>query len=287
MPGPQTTADIRAAGATRWQLRRQWRPVLRGVRVWHEEALTRLLVVRAAALTLPAGSAVGGRTAAWLHGVDVAEQDAPVEVVLPRAAAYAPRDGLQVRRALLAGGDVVEVEGLPVTSPVRTAFDLARLEPLVEAVACLDALTHAGAVTPAQIEAYAAGCRGWRGVRRCADALSHVDGAAESPMESRLRMLLVRDGLPRPVVNQPLHDAYGCFLARPDLRIEHVLVEYDGSLHRDREQFDRDLRRQNRLVDAGFTVLRYTGVEVYRRPGSIAAQVRRALLAGPPLPRRS
>jgi hypothetical protein len=42
------------------------------------------------------------------------------------------------------------------------------------------------------------------------------------------------------VVNQPLHDAYGCFLARPDLRIEHVLVEYDGSAHRELEQFDRD-----------------------------------------------
>lgn len=66
-----------------------------------------------------------------------------------------------------------------------------------------------------------------------------------------------------------------------------MLIEYDGSVHRDREQFDRDLRRQNRLVDAGFTVLRYTGADVYRRPASIAAQVRRALLAGPPLPRRS
>jgi hypothetical protein len=261
--------------------------VLRGVRVWHEEALTRLLVVRAAALTLPAGGAIGGRTAAWLHGADVAELDAPVEVVLPRAAAYAPRDGIRVRRALLAADDVVEVERTPVTSPVRTAFDLARLEPLVDAVAGLDALVHTGAVAPAEVEAYAAGCRGWRGVRRCAEALGHVDGAAESPMESRLRMLLVRDGLPRPVVNQPLHDAYGCFLARPDLRIDHVLVEYDGSVHRQREQFDRDLRRQNRLVDAGFTVLRYTGTDVYRRPALVVAQVRRALLADPPLPRRS
>ncbi|HZB50087.1 MAG TPA: glucodextranase DOMON-like domain-containing protein, partial [Mycobacteriales bacterium] len=231
-----------------------------------------------------AGGAIGGRTAAWLHGADSTEQDAPVEVVLPREAAYAPRDGLRVRRALLTGEDVVEVDGIPVTTAVRTAFDLARLEPLVEAVTGVDALVHAGAVTAAEVEAYAAACRGWRGVRRCADALGHVDGAAESPMESRLRMLLVLDGLPRPVVNQPLHDAYGCFLARPDLRIEHVLVEYDGSVHRDRDQFDRDLRRQNRLVNAGFTVLRYTAADVYRRPALVAAQVRRALLSGPPHP---
>jgi len=287
MPGPRTITDLRAAGTTEWQLRQRWRPVLRGVRVWHEEALTRLLVVRATALTLPPGSAIGGRTAAWLQGADVAEHDGPVEVVLRRDAAYAPRAGIRVRRALLAETDRAEVAEVPVTTPVRTAFDLARLEPVVEAVTCVDALVHIGAVTPAQVEAYAAGCRGWRGVRRCAEALGHVDGAAESPMESRLRMLLVQAGLPRPVVNQPLYDAYGCFLARPDLRIEHVLVEYDGSVHRDRDQFNRDLRRQNRLVDAGFTVLRYTGADVYGRAASITAQVRRALAAGPPRLRRS
>jgi hypothetical protein len=286
MEGPRRTADLRAAGVTSWQLRRHhWRPVLHGVRAWHEDAVDRGLLVRSAALTLPPGGAIGGRTACWLYGVDVLGRDAPVDVVLPRDTPYAPRRGLRVRRALLASADLMEIDGVPATTPVRTAFDLARLEPLADGVTCLDAMTSAGLVTVAEVEAYAVGCRGWRGVRRCAEALTHVDPAAESPMESRLRIALVLGGLPRPVVNQPLYAASGAFLARPDLRIEHVLIEFDGSVHRAADVFVRDLRRQNRLVEAGFTVLRYTADDVLRRPGYVVDQVRRAITT--PIPRRS
>jgi hypothetical protein len=196
--GPRTSAEVLAGGGTRWQLRtHQWRPVLRGIRVWHEEALDRLLLVRATALALPAGGAIGGRTAAWLHGVDVVESDGAVEVVLPRDTPFAPRDGLRVRRALLPPSDLELVAGVPV-------------------------------------------------------------------------------------VNESLYDDDGRFLARPDLRLGHVLIEFDGSVHRDGDQFVRDLRRQNRLVDAGYTVLRYTAADVYRKPGMITSQIRHALQAPPP-----
>ena len=281
MAGPRRTADILADGVSRWQLRQhEWRPVLRGVRLRRTEELDRLTLIRVVALTLPAGGVLGGRTAAWLRGVDLLRTDGPVDVVLPRDTPYAPRQGVLVRRALLADEDREEANGLQVTVPVRTAFDLARLEPLVEAVVCLDAMLHQHLSTVDEIRRYAAGCAGWRGVRRASTALDHADAGAKSPMESRLRMALVQAGLPRPVVNQPLHDRHGAFLARPDLRLGHVLIEYDGDVHRDRDQFARDADRQNRLVGAGYTVLRCTSAQL-RAPATLITQIRVAL-AHPP-----
>jgi len=264
-------------GMTRRQLRgAYWRSVFRGVRVWHEAPLDVRLRIRAAALLLPAGGAVGGRSAAALHGVDVLRSDGPVEIVVPRDAAMRPRAGVTVRRALLLPDDVVSVDGIPVTTALRTAFDLARLEQLVEGVVCLDAFVRAG-LDAGELAEYIGAYSGWRGVRRAAQALQYADGGAESPMESRLRMVLVLAGLPAPAVNQPLYDACGVFLARPDLRIDRVLVEFDGSVHRDAQVFASDARRQNRLVEAGYTVLRYTASDVYRRPQEIVAQTRAAL----------
>jgi hypothetical protein len=279
---PFPSSDQGAYGVPRHRLSDGlWRRVHRGVRVWHEVPLDAALLLRAAALLLPAGAAVGGRSAALLHGVDLRRPDGRTEVVLPRDAAFRQRPGLKVRRAQLDRADVVVVDAIPVTSGVRTAFDLARLESPAEAVVCLDALLHSAVVSAAEVLAYAAERPGWRGVRLACRAIERSDGAAESPMETWLRLLLLDAGLPRPLVNVPIRDADGRFLARPDLRIRHVLIEYDGAVHRERQVFVHDLRRQNRLVDAGFTVLRYTADDVRRRPSTVIEQVRAALSRPP------
>lgn len=285
--GPIRTTAGGAPGISRHRLAGPgWHRVHRGVRMWHEASLDETTLVRAAALLLPPGAAVAGRSAALLHGVDVRRPDAPVEVVLPREAPFRSRSGIAVRRALLDPGDIVRIDGMPATSGVRTAFDLTRLEGHVEAVVCLDALLHAGVTSAADLEAYVAARPGWRGVRHARRALDRSDGRAESPMESRLRLILSDGGLPPPVVNEPVTDSSGRFLARPDLRIGSVLIEYDGAVHRDAPVFVRDLARQNRLVHEGFVVLRYTAEDVLRRPSVIVTQVR-AALPHPPTPRRS
>ena len=275
---PFRSADVIGVGMTRHQLASSaWRRVFRGVRVWHEAPLDRMLLLRGAALTLPDGGVIGGRSAAFLHRVDVLQANGDVCVVLPRETHMAPRTGIAIRRAALPPEDVTHVDGIPVTTRLRTAFDLARLEPLVEAVCCLDAFLRAG--LPATDLAACIGSHpAWRGVRRATAALRHADGAAESPMESRLRMLLVLAGLPRPIVNEPLYDMSGCFLARPDLRIDRVLIEFDGRIHRDGQVFVNDLRRQNSLLSAGYTLLRYSASDVYRRPEAIVLEVQAALL---------
>ena len=98
-------------------------------------------------------------------------------------------------------------------------------------------------------------------------------------MESVLRWMIHEAGLPAPVLQLGIEDDVGRQLARGDLAWpdRKVLVEFDGDVHRDRAVFVNDLRRQNRLVAAGWTVLRFSSADVLGRPHEVVAQIRRAL----------
>ena len=98
-------------------------------------------------------------------------------------------------------------------------------------------------------------------------------------MESVLRWLLHHAGLPAPELQYVVRDPAGSLLGRADLAWpdRRVLVEFDGDVHRERDVFVNDLRRQNRLVAAGWTVLRFTSADVLGRPEDVVAEIRRAL----------
>jgi AbiEi antitoxin C-terminal domain len=107
--------------------------------------LARLRSARVAALRtlVPRGRVVGLLAAAWAHGVE-AEPD-PVEVLVPRSVASArPADGVRERESPVPPRDVVEVCGLRLTSPARTAADVARWLPVAIAAPVLAALLAAG-----------------------------------------------------------------------------------------------------------------------------------------------
>ena len=97
-------------------------------------------------------------------------------------------------------------------------------------------------------------------------------------METRLRMLLVLNGLPRPEAQATLRDEADSFLGRLDLYYRaHLLgLEYDGESHR--VSLVEDNRRQNRLLRAGVRLLRFAAADVLRRPDSVLAQVRDMLV---------
>jgi very-short-patch-repair endonuclease len=105
-----------------------------------------------------------------------------------------------------------------------------------------------------------------------------ADAASESPMETRLRVLLVSAGLPKPCVQAEISDG-GTFIARVDLLYpeQRLVIEYDGATHR--ASVAADNRRQNRLIDAGYRILRFTGSDIVRTPAALVGQVRRALAA--------
>ena len=101
--------------------------------------------------------------------------------------------------------DAVQHHGLPMTSPTQTFLDLAGDLDLVDLVVLGDSLVRAGVATPDDLVAAAAGYRG-RHARLARRAAAYVRQGVDSPMESRLRMLLVLAGLPEPVVNHALRD---------------------------------------------------------------------------------
>ena len=143
--------------------------------------------------------------AAWLRRLAWG----PPEVTVPYGCAVSARAGMSIRHGTLTDTDVVELRGLPATSPLRTAFDLSRRLPLVDAVAAVDAALHNRTVELAEFRSYVvehSRCAGVAQARRVAEL---ADACAESPMETRLRMLLVLAGLPPPWAQVPLYDDRG------------------------------------------------------------------------------
>jgi Protein of unknown function (DUF559) len=116
-------------------------------------------------------------------------------------------------------------------------------------------------------------------------SLALLAAPAESPMETRLRWLLILAGLPGPEVQTNLTDGEARFVGRADLYYPEVrlVLEYDGGNHRDR--LVEDDRRQNLLVNAGYRLLRFTAADIHGRPDVVVSQVRAAL--GPSCAKRT
>ena len=280
MRGPFTIEQARRAGLQRWHLEgASWRRVGPSTYLWSGLEEQPLHLLEAARRRLPPGVAFSGFTAAWLHGLDVAPCS-PIEVTVPEGAGVSARSGMSVRRSDLRKGDVVVLKGMPATSMARTLADLCGRLSLTEAVVITDAALHQRRVRLDQLQSWVKSNRKHHGIARLRRVITLADPAAESPMESRLRMLLVLAGLPRPVCQVSIHDRWGRLAGRPDLYYEqHRLgIEYDGGTHRDAMVDDN--RRQNRLLNAGVRLLRFTGADVLGSPDAVLAQVR-TMLAGP------
>jgi very-short-patch-repair endonuclease len=230
------------------------------------------LRARAAYLLVDGRGVIGGYAAAELLDASCGPRNAPVDVVVP-GGAYRAHPGLVVHRGLLLPDEVAVVNGIAATAPVRTAYDLARDPPLTDAVVAVDALSHRHKFVPDAV--LHLGCRhlGARGSAQLPEVVRLANALAESPMESRTRMIIVLDGLPVPVLQHPV-GPYLLDLAYPEIRLA---IEYDGEAHRTQERAMRDLDRQAYLSAAGWTVLRFTAAQIMRRPRWVAARVREEL----------
>ena len=237
------------------------------------------VVLAAAIRRLPMTAVLSGRTAGWLHGLDLPPCD-PVEVTLPLGSHTSRLAGIVVRRSDVGASETVTLRGHPTTSVVRTIADLGRRRPLVEAVAALDMALHKRLLKSAALRSWACAHPRYPGIAHLRRAIELAEPATESVMETRLRLLLVMARLPRPLAQVRLYDEAGDFLGRPDFYypLHRLAIEYDGAQHR--ENLTGDNRRQNRLVDAGYRLLRFTAADVLSAPDSVVALVRRALSAG-------
>jgi very-short-patch-repair endonuclease len=282
LTGPATRATAAASGISSWQLRH--RDVVRLSRdTYLPRAVLRELPVRIAAvlLTAPAEAVVSHLTAAALWGVAVpmqSQDDVGIHLTVSTGSAVRGRSDRVVHRSPLEPGEVTTRAGFPLTTPERTWRDLAAVLVPPALLAVTDQLL-AHWVTADDLARQLHRQPTGRGSARARLVLPVGDRRAESPMESVLRWLLHAAGLPAPELQFEVSSAVGEFIGRADMAWpdRKVLVEFDGNVHRERDVFVNDLRRQNRLVAEGWTVLRFTSADVYGRPDEVVAAIRRAL----------
>jgi hypothetical protein len=237
------------------------------------------LLARAAALVMPADAVLAGRSAACWFDAPFASAVDPVLVVVPPDSSWRGPRGVRVHRSVVAPQDVRVMEDgdVRVTTVLRTAWDVAALETMPSAVAILDGMVRAGHLDVDACRRVQASARGrWR-ASRVAKVLPLVDGRSESPAESWVRVACARAGLPVPIP-QFIVVAAGEFLGRVDLAWpEHrVIVEYEGAHHFDELQIRRDDRRYERLVAAGWRVIRLSAADL-RNMDAVVERIGRAL----------
>ena len=258
---------------TEYQLRRWYRPIFRDVYVpKHDDPSLGDRIV-GAWLWSRRRAVVAGAAAAALHGAAWIDVDTPIELV---GKSSRPQRGVVVRDETLESDEITRVRRLPVTTVVRTAFDLGRHLPRGEAVARLDALMRVTPFLIDDVNVLARRHKGARGLRNLGATLALVDGGAASPKETWLRLLLLDAGLPKPGSQIPLVHGQR-LVAVFDLGWEgyKVAAEYDGDYHRsDRRRFVKDIDKIGIAEDQGWIVIR---VVSEHRPRAIVSRVYRAL----------
>jgi len=245
------------------------------------DALARLSALLAA---LPERAVLSGPTAAVLHGLEVppaAAIDVTVAAtVRPPALTTGPqRAGLVAHRRILAPDEITEVRGLPATTAARTWCDLAEILPLGDLVAAGDSAIRLGLATAERLAQALRARRSRRGCRVATRALPLLDGRSRSRPESRLRVVIVLAGLPRPAVNTAVVDEHGGWLAEPDLSYQaaRLGIEYQGAVHAEPRRMRRDVSRHMDLRRAGWEMLYYTADQVFSHPDVIVRDVTTAL----------
>ncbi|MGZ4512908.1 MAG: hypothetical protein ACXVGO_05520 [Mycobacterium sp.] len=241
---------------TRHELRSRYVALHRDVYVPRDAELTAVLRAKAAWLRSRRRGILAGFSASALHGARWIDPSRPAEIIDTNRREAA---GVRVWEERIESDEITVVDGMSVTTPARTALDLARRHPRGTAVAAIDSLAQVIEVKMADVELLVVRYRGRHGMKAARTALELVDGGAQSPKETWLRLLLLQAGFPRPQTQIPVRNEWGWAEAYLDMGWEDIMVavEYDGDQHRaSRYQYVKDIRRLEMLERYGWIVVR-------------------------------
>lgn len=272
--GTEALADGRV---TRRALQSQFRPVYRNVYVPTGHELTAATRGIAAWLWSGREASLVGLSASALHGARWIDPGLPAELYRRNGK---PVDGIVVHRDELADDELDLVRGIPATTPARTAFDLGRRKDLMSALIRIDALANRTDVKPTEIDLLAQRRPGVRGLVQLRQVLRLMDAGAESPQETKTRLLLVRSGLPKPETQIRVLDRFNYPFARLDMgyREFKVAVEFDGAQHwTDPAQRTADIDRYAELAALGWLIVRVSSDLLRYRPEVVVVRVCTAL----------
>lgn len=241
---------LRAMAAS-GMLRRQFRGIYVDPRMPDSREL-RLSGIR---LVAPPDAIVCNESASWLFEVDTYKPSEQYlldpSFVVPHGSTRVTKPGVRCRQANIRGKDVVEIDGVLVTSPLRTTSDLLRRLYRPYALAAADGMAHAGLVRPEAVWEFVAALKGYPGIVQARTLAMLIEPLSASPGESWLRLRIVDAGFPVPTAQIHVVDAYGrerwIDCGYPKLKIG---AEYDGrEFHTDDLDVDHDDNRRSYMSE--------------------------------------
>ncbi|WP_453985619.1 hypothetical protein [Brevibacterium casei] len=231
------------------------------------------ILVRSYARSLPPNAVFSHRSALIVHGLPIPffedGETICAETVHPRNAVRRPT--MLIRRRELEPGDTVEVGGVPVTSVLRTLFDISRDCPLAFAVAVVDDALRCSLVTLNEFREFCARHPVRTHQARIDAVLDNADGRRETVAESICAIRFVEHSIHGFEPQVVIEDEQGEFIARTDFADEaaKVIAEFDGAgkYYLDgadpKESFELERRREYALRNLGYTVFRITWADLF------------------------
>lgn len=221
--------------------------------------------------------------------------DKRIHVARPREVQPLRRDPVVGHRLDLCPRDIVRLRGVKLTSPERTWLDLARSLSRDELVAAGDYLVseyvrstsvvREPVVSLPDLRAVLNRYKGVPGIVKARVAIDDVRVGVDSAQETRARLLIVRCGFPEPEVNVPIRDpetgrTRWLDMGYPQLKLG---LEYEGDQHRERDQWDSDITRDEIASRLGWRILRVTARHLSGTHPELIDRLDR-ILTLPPLP---
>jgi len=249
-------------GYSDFQIRRrlardEWQQVCGSVLAFRGRQLTAPVLAAATHLTVP-GSVIAGR---WLWTGPTGRSSFP---------------GVRVLRDPLRTDDIRIADGMRITCPARTVVDCMRLLPDDAALTLADRALQRGWISVGELRGRVREMVGRHGTPRLARLASAATDGTRSAAERVMAGLLRRAGITGWVPNAAITDGAG-LIGYGDFTFAglRLVIEIDGqAFHTDASRFQRDRARQNRLVAAGWTVLRFTWADLRDRPNRVTVEIR-------------
>lgn len=290
--GVVTLAQARAAGFNVHEVQRlcrsgRWRAISRGgylVDADLYDGIPRRARIRAAVASFGPGAAVVLGTAAELHGIEGLRRTESIHLSVPGPAARpAPlaHPEVVVHQLVIAPAQFGRVAGIMATDPLRTVSDLILREERYTAICLLDSALNRRLLSADDLQLVPSLLRGRRGAVTARAYLAEADGLAQSPLETRTRLRCVDGKVPPDALQLEVRDHDGYLIGVGDMgwRAPRVIAEADGrGPHGSPDALFADRHRQNRLLNAGWTVLRFTWADTLR-PDYIPWVIRQAIAA--------
>ncbi|OBG79651.1 hypothetical protein A5699_12725 [Mycobacterium sp. E802] len=260
MGDPFIGSEALAAGTlTRHELRTRFVAIHHDIYVAKGTRPTALLRARACWLRSRGHGILAGYSASALHGARWIDASLPAYVIDTNN--RRPVRGIVTWADAIADDEICSIGDIRLTTPERTAVDLACKFPEDIAVPAIDALARATRMKVADIELAAERHAGRKGIKRARSSIVLVDPRAESPQETWLRLLVIRAGYPRPESQYPVCNEYNALIGEVDLAWPEVKIalEYEGRHHTDPVQLRKDIARIDEMIEMDWIVIRVTG----------------------------